>query len=197
MKNQVVRTCLLAVVGFSLTVLPLKAATYIYGDIAFTGGATLNGSLATATAFTSIFGPLGPGNDVQVLFGATGDYAGVPGGTLATFNAFAFNPAPVTPFTLWTFTVGPTTYRFDIDSVVISFQGAFQGIGFLNLQGEGTAHITGFDPTPGTWSITDTGANGPVFSFGNVTSVPEPSTSLFILGGFGLMLITTLRRRKH
>jgi PEP-CTERM motif. len=193
MKKRVLKFWLLGIVGLGLTSAQLPAATYITGEIGFTGGTTLNGPISSATAFLSFFGPSGPGFDVPVVGGSpTGSYAGVPVGTLATFNPFAFDVQPATPHTLWTFTVDSTTYSFEINTVSISYQGP----GFLNIQGQGTAYITGFDPTPGTWSITDTGGNGPVFTFGNITSVPEPSSIAFLAGGFGLMLLNRIYRRK-
>jgi hypothetical protein len=157
-----------------------QAAVYINGNISFSGGATLNGPLTTATAFDSFFGPVGPGTGVPVVSGATGNYAGVPGGTAATFTPFTFNPAPAGTIPLWNFTLGPTSYSFQITSLVVISQNA----SFLNIQGTGVANITGFDATPGTWSITDTGFGGaPVLTFGaGVSVVPEPSASALLVG---------------
>jgi hypothetical protein len=159
-------------------------AQFINGDIQFTGGATLDtGNLATATAFTQIFGPGGPGSQPLVLGGGTqtGSYASVPGGTQVTFQTFSFaTSSPVVP--LWTFTVGATTYSFDASTITVPFQNQF----FLDIQGTGTAFITGFTPTAGTWEVTDTGVgNVPVFTFGAATDVggsaPEPSTMVLLL----------------
>ncbi len=158
-------------------------AGYITGDIQFNGGATLDtGDLATATSFTSIFGPGGPSTMPQVLGGGTQtvDYSTVPDGTLVNFSTFSFAVnAPVTP--LWSFTVGGTSYSFDATSVTVAYQSSF----FLDIVGTGTAHITGFNDTSGVWEVTDTGAGGtPVFTFGAATDLagnptPEPSTSVF------------------
>lgn len=159
-------------------------AQFINGDIQFTGGATLNtGNLATATSFTQIFGPLGPGSQPLVLGGGTqtGDYASVPGGTQVAFQTFSFaTSGSVTP--LWTFTIGATTYDFNATTINVAFQNQF----FLDIQGTGTAQITGFADTPGTWEVTDTGVgNVPVFTFGAATDVngptPEPSTVVLLL----------------
>jgi hypothetical protein len=176
-------------------------AQFINGDIQFTGGATLDtGNLATATAFTQIFGPGGPGTMPLVLGGgtATGDYASVPTGTQVAFQTFSFAPGgPVTP--LWTFMANGNTYSFDATTITVAFQNQF----FLDIQGTGTATITGVDnftPTPGTWEITDTGVgNVPVFTFGAATDVggnpaPEPSTTVLMLV-FAACIVFWVRRK--
>jgi len=197
MKNQITKSFLLGVLSFGLAVLPLGAATYINGNISFTGGITLNGPINTASAITSYFGVLGPGvGGPLVNFGPTGDYAAVPAGKAADFTVFTFNPQPVAPFQLWTFSVGAVTYSFDVTSVVLNFQDSH----FLNLQGTGIASISGggtdFLPTAGTWSITDTGTGGsPVFTFGNITAVPEPSSAA-LMGCLGSILFFVVRRLK-
>jgi hypothetical protein len=156
-----------------------KAQGYINGDISFVGGATLNGPMASATAFASIFGPTGSSSLPQVLGGSqTGDYASVATGTLTTFPVFTFNPSPGLSFPLWTFTFGGNTYSFQADPVITI---DLQTSKFLDLSGTGTASITGFLNTTGDWSIVDTGlGSSPVFTFGASTdvaggSVPEPS----------------------
>lgn len=177
------------------------AQSFINGDIQFTGGATLDtGNLATATAFTQIFGPGGPGTMPLVLGGgtATGDYASVPTGTQVVFQTFSFAPGgPVSP--LWTFMANGNTYTFNASTITVAFQNQF----FLDIQGTGTATITGVDnftPTPGTWEITDTGVgNVPVFTFGAATDVggnpaPEPSTTVLLL--VSAACITFWARRK-
>ncbi|HEV2207707.1 MAG TPA: PEP-CTERM sorting domain-containing protein [Verrucomicrobiae bacterium] len=165
---------------------PVLADTPITGQIQFGGGANLNGSLGTATGFSSFFGPLGTGTP-EVAYGSSGTYASVPVGTGATFSNFSFSPAPVTPFSLWSFSVGTTEYSFDVTSLTIAAQNA----SFLDLQGTGVAHVTGLTDTTGNWSITDTGT-GPMFTFGNLTNVPEPATSGLIL--LGLTALGVRRR---
>jgi hypothetical protein len=179
----------------------VMGANYINGDIQFNGGATLNtGNLATATAFTSIFGPGGPSTMPQVLGGGTqtGDYAGVPDATLVNFQTFSFAiNAPVTP--LWAFTVGTTAYSFDATSVTVAYQSSF----FLDIVGTGTAHITGFNDTSGVWEVTDTGAGGtPVFTFGAATDLsgnpaPEPATSALLLIFLPMAWVAFRARRNH
>lgn len=195
MKYSIVKCLAAGVIGLATVIFasPAHSAPSISGTIEFVGGANLNGPLDSATAFSSFFGPLGTGTP-GVRSGATDTYSIVPVGTQATFSLFAFNPAPVSEFTLWSFSVGATSYSFDATSVVVSAQNA----NFLDLEGTGVAHVTGYADTRGTWSITLTGT-GPTFTFGEQTTiVPEPSVvSLLIVGGASLTLwCARVRRQK-
>ncbi|HUA38492.1 MAG TPA: hypothetical protein VMA35_08895 [Candidatus Sulfopaludibacter sp.] len=154
-----------------VTGMAVHGQIYFNGSINFFGGATLNGSLDTATAFTSFTGPFS--GDPGVLPGATGDFASIPAYSPVTFSTFSFNP-PASNFQLWTLTVGATTYTFDASSVQVDLQNS----SFLNLSGTGTAIVTGYFDTPGNWTITDTGGSSATFTFGASTTVgqvPEPS----------------------
>lgn len=162
-----------------------KAQGYINGDISFVGGATLDAALGSATKFVTIFGPGGSG-DPQVLGGSqTGDYGTVATGTQASFPPFTFIPSPIASFPLWSFTYGGNNYIFQADSITFVYQNSM----FLDIAGTGTASITGFLDTTGTWSIVDTGqSSSPVFTFGAATQVtgppvPEPS-ALALLASF-------------
>jgi hypothetical protein len=195
MKYSIVKYLAVGLIGLTVItfVSPVHAAPSITGTIEFVGGASLNGPLDTATAFSSIFGPLGTGNPL-VRSGATGTYSLVPAGTEATFSLFTFNPAPAAPFTLWSFSIEGTAFSFDATSVVVSSQNA----NFLDLEGYGTAHVTVFADTQGTWSITLTG-NSPVFTFGaQTTVVPEPSAAaMLLLGSGGLAAFWRCRRPRE
>ena len=143
-------------------------ATPISGDINFDGVAKTNTSnLATATSFTSISG-------VTVVPVEDGNYTGTSGQTV-TFTPFSFSAAGVTP--LWSFTVGSTHYWFDATSITIDTQVK----NFLNVGGFGMAYETGFDPTPGTWSITDTGGKATV-TFGSAATVPDGGATALLVG---------------
>jgi hypothetical protein len=196
MNCPIARKLTAALAGLAIFALasPLYAAPSITGTIEFVGGANLNGPLDTATAFSAIFGPLGTGNPL-VRSGASGTYSIVPAGTEATFSLFTFNPGPVSPFTLWSFSVGSTLFSFDATSVAISDQNA----NFLDLEGTGVAHVTGYADTQGTWSITLTGS-GPTFTFGEQTTiVPEPSTATLLLaavGGLSVFWRANARRKE-
>lgn len=158
-------------------------ATPISGNINFNGVAkTDTGNLATATKFTSISG-------VSVVPLETGNYAGTTGDAV-TFTPFSFSTSAVTP--LWSFTIGSTHYWFDATSVMIDSQMK----NFLNLEGQGVAYETGYDPTPGIWSITDTG-RGPTVTFGFSATVPDTGATALLVGlGLAGIAVGMLAQRR-
>ncbi|HVU26468.1 MAG TPA: PEP-CTERM sorting domain-containing protein [Verrucomicrobiae bacterium] len=169
----------------SLTI-SAQAQSSIDGSISFSGGATLNGPLESATAFTEIIAGINPFPGSE-----TGNYAGISVSTPVTFNPFEFDSSPVSPIPMWTFTVGSTVYSFEIDSLSVQTQNS----SFLNIMGVGTAHIDGYTDTQGTFAITDSGLGGPVFTFGaGVNVVPEPAT--FGCFALGLSILACARRFK-
>ena len=178
----------------------LQAQPFISGNIQFNGGATLDtGNLATATAFTSIFGPNNSLNPVVLPGGETGSYALIPGNTPATFNTFTFEgvSATPTPFSSGPSTNSSTSYSFYATSVTVVYQSSF----FLDIQGTGIADIDGFSPTAGLWQVTDSGAGGvPVFSFGAATEAsggpaPEPTTVALLFFSLPLVWLALRARR--
>lgn len=180
-------------ISFGLGLASEKAhAVPISGGIAFQGMFELDGGLGDATAFTSF-------SNVSVTSGS-GSYAGVPVATPVSYapqpgdpdGGFAFNPLDPSPLSpLWTFTLaGPTDYSFDLISVSVLVQNDFA----LVLQGTGTAKITGFDDTPGSWNFMSTGFGPTLFEFTNATSVPEGGSTVALLG-FSLLGMETLRRK--
>jgi hypothetical protein len=165
----------------------------ISGTISFTGGANLNNPIATATGYSSFFGP-GVGNLPVVLGGSqTGTYGGIAALTPVTFTPFTFLPF-TGPQLLWSFSTGGETYSFTATALTDLTQ-----IGYLNLQGTGFASATGlvnYTDTAATWSYTDTGS-GTSVSFGaSITTTPEPSTiSLLAVFGLAACAIHIARRK--
>ena len=192
------RLLLATVSGLAAAVCSIAAdAQPISGTIDFTGGAVLNGSLETATTFTSYFGN---GVSLPTVLGGsqTGDYQFVPVGTQVTMDPFSFNPfnpSSVVSIPLWSFSVNTTKYSFTATSIFLVLQSPH----FLNIEGAGIASITGFADTPATWSFTDTGSGaGPSFNFGgSIAVVPEPSITPLVMALplLGCMLLDI--RRKH
>jgi len=165
-------------------------ANTINGAISLSGSYTVDGTNfkpfnaitnpTGATAFTSFSG-------VRVD-DANGDYSGTVGASV-THNAFVFEPFTTAITPLWTFTVGATTYSFDLDSVSIDFRNSKS----IVLSGQGEANITGFDTTPGDWTFT-ANAGGGTFSFSSTNVVPDGGATAVMLGA-ALLGLGAIRRK--
>jgi hypothetical protein len=174
------------------------SAGLIQGHISFLGVADLNNSMDSATAIVSYSGIMDShgithANPTVQFHSQSGDYLSVPTGTEVTWSPFFFGQSSVVP--LWTVTVNSVTYSFDATSVTVVSQTAT----FLNISGDGIAHIDGFTDTLGTWSITSTGGNS-TFTFGagatatGQAPVPEATSCLGLLT-LGLGSLAVLRKR--
>src|SRR5690606_21996106 len=172
------------------------SAVPISGKIYFnsTGATVDTGDLATANAYLA-FDPVFVSGG---LSSPTGDYTGLAGAAV-TFNTFNFG-TPVVPFTLWTIIDGGLKYSFEAHSVSIKPDRDSE---FLNLRGNGIATITdefgndvGYDATSGTWTITNTGQGGQVFTFGATTAVPDGGTTAALMG-LGLVAVGMIARRRR
>ena len=179
-----------ATVGTLLFSVAAQGNIYTGSVIDFSGGATLNTSLGSASGFLGFCGPNGTGSPVVLGDTQTGVYADVPAGTPVTFTPFIFNPATANTL-LWSFTYGGTDYSFTITSETTYFQNS----NFLNLAGEGLANI-GSTAMPATWSITatDTGTSSVTFGAA-IAAVPEPSSMGFALLGSIACIPLLVRRR--
>jgi hypothetical protein len=174
----------LAVVIFLLSPLSANAA-FVTGEIAF-GGSTVGDDWTTATQIDFL--------GVNVT-GGTGDFAGVPFGTLVTIqDPFVFDPAgsgAVDPF--WTFNSGGLIYSFALEDWMINER----QVDFLDLTGTGTVSITGYDDTPFNWalSLDEAGEMIAAVSMSN-SPVPLPEPGTLGLLGLGLLGMGIARRRK-
>ena len=184
--KSIIRLAAPLVLGICGTLSQQASATMIVGEISFSGSYTTDSSnLTLATKFTSFTG-------VTVSAGPTLDYAGLAGASV-TQNPFTFDPFPaggVVP--LWSIS-GGSGASFDLLGLTIDFESPIAII----LSGSGTAHLTGKDATPGTWTMS---ANtlGTTFSFSSTNAsspaVPEPGTAL--AGAMMVGLCGATRRRR-
>lgn len=188
MKKQIV--ALLA--GAMLMLATSSMASPISGNISFVGDLNLTGdsspvlaSNATGIDFVSAITYGGKG----------GDYASVPLGTPVTFSDFTFYPSSLLPINdLWSFTSGGKTYNFDLLAVTASHD----PVNTLALNGTGLLEITGFDNTPGTWSLTTQDGKEGTLTFSSqasaVAPVPEPGSVMLL--GVGLLGFAIFGKRR-
>ena len=178
--------------GLILGLMALAAPAFaipITGEVFTTGRYTTDtGDLANATAI-----------DFSIAWttGGTGSYASAASAHYeVSYHDFTFAPSPAAPVNpLWWFTDGYSTYSFVMNSVDVVTQTATA----LDLIGYGVLNITGYDPTPGSWSFTTTCRNAQCtgrFKFSaEATDVPEPGSLALI--GLGLIGIGIARRRRQ
>lgn len=170
------------------------SAVMIEGSVAFDGSVSLDSPIPTATKFVSF-------TNAKVSTGTqTGDYVGTVG-TTVSMESLDFSPFSVPTDPFWSFSFGGLDYAFTLDSLVtadIEFLGA--GLWRLGVAATGVAMITGYDATPGAFSITTTGdASATDLGFGSFTFVPTPPTfvpdasSSLVLLGFGLLVVASGR----
>jgi hypothetical protein len=182
MKSKLIKLLIVgAVIAFVGSSVPVQAIP-IVGDISFGGSYTVdNPNLTIATKFITF-------SSVIVIPIEHGDYVGTAGNSV-TFTPFTFSP-PTTPVVpLWTFTIGPTTYSFNALTMTVPYKSS----SLLDIQGTGTAYITGRDPTPGIWNVTANKA-GASFSFSSSAAVPDGGTTVLLLGA-ALSALGLIKRR--
>jgi hypothetical protein len=189
--NKTMKTVLTAVaiafLGCSVLSERAQALPQITGDIGFFGAAAASGAspgFPVTITFT---------NPWSVLSG-TGDYAGVPFGTPATFTNFSFTGdgagatlgAANTPE--WSFSFGGVNYSFDLLSLTNGHTGASAGGTSMAFSGIGTVHATGFEDTPATWALQGSG-QGFNFTLSSSTTAAVPEGGVMSLLGLGLALL--------
>jgi hypothetical protein len=215
MKNTLKKSLalLLMAVGLAATTDRVSAAMMIQGQIGLVGRGTLNGSLATATGFSTF-------DRVRVGFVADEfvDTAAVPVDTQVTMNPFAFDAAPATPIELWSFQHGASTYSFNLHTVGYE-RLMMDGYTFLNVSGTGYAYIDGVRQTPAEFGLSAMQGSGsssvkltwsaetvtlwspdpvapapPVVNGPAVAGVPEAGSALFLLIA-AMVSVEILRKR--
>ena len=189
MNNRFLRIFIAGVMTLCVCWISSAQAVQITGGISIGGAAAAdNGNLALATQFLS-FGSPTP----VTISSALGSYVGTVGDTNICVP-FIWN-LPSTPVSnLWSFTVGPTTYSFDLASLTFT-NGSIGAMSFLVLNGTGTEKITGFDPTPASWNLSAVTSGNSIFSFNSsIMAVPEPAA--VVLVGTGLLGFLAFSRRR-
>jgi hypothetical protein len=174
-------------------------AAMINGTVGFTSSPNTPAGTATQSGGVTT---IHFNNPLFVNFG-TDDYSGTSGQPVH-FTDFSFTGtgtsaslgSSIVPE--WTFSIGSTTYSFDLQNLV---SGTFTPgrVSALSLQGEGIAHITGFDDTEASFSLQGTGNH---FTFtilqasttavGN--AVPDGGSAMTLLG-LGLVAVEVVRRK--
>jgi hypothetical protein len=189
MKKSLIKLAGALLLAFAVS--SVAHANPINGSISFSNNSGLttdSGNLLTATKITGITG-------VTVSTGSTaptGTYAGTDGDAVTFITPIDFSGSAITPFSLWTFTAGGTTYSFTATSVGVVTQLAT----FLNIGGSGIAYVTGYTPTAGVWSLTSTSTNSVALTFSASTTVPDGGTTALLVGLSLLGLSVAARRRK-
>ena len=147
-------------------------------------------------------GPSGPPDTIHYVdpwhtVAATGSYAVVLTGTNTTFNDFSFigdgTAAALigTDSPIWTFSIGATTYSFDLLTLTDGHVDAAS----MGFSGTGIAHITGLEDTPASFALEGdgTGFNFQLSSSTTAATTPEGGTTVIMLA-FGLVLVGIVRR---
>ncbi len=161
----------------------------ITGQIDLSGTATADSSdFLTATEFESFTG-------VTVGGAPSGTYAGVADGQAVSMaNPVVFAPTPVLPVSpLWTFTIGTTTYDFNLKSLSVGPISANS----IQLDGSGTLQVTGYDDTPGIWILNASTFGSDTFTFESsnaAAGVPDGGTTVLLLG-VSLTSLALIKRR--
>lgn len=186
----------LALAGlFSLALSGATAhAVPITGEIDFgLGSVVMNGTAATATAFTSF----SPG---LVAVTHTGAFSIISTGTAATTSqgaGFSFSPFSGPLTNVWTVTNGSTTFTFELDGITTITRQTALDPNTLTLNGFGKISATGaggFTTTNGLWSLTATGDTMNV-SFSSATvGLPDGGFTLALLGS-AVIGLELLRRK--
>jgi len=159
----------------------LKASP-IFGEISFSGGASLDGSnFSDSTAFTSFSG-------IEVD-SSNGIFSGLVAGTPINMEPFSWTAFPASGLSPLWYEAGNPSNRFNL--FYLNVDGVTDNS--LNLSGGGTAYIEGVG-YKGDWILTANGL-GSTFNFSSTTqAVPDGGATAALLG-LGLIGVAAASRR--
>jgi hypothetical protein len=165
-------------------------ATPITGSIEFFGSAHASG-------------PSGPPDTIHFdnpwnSLAGTGSYLTVPFGTATTFMDFTFTGDGTaatlvgTDTPIWTFTIGATTYSFDL----LALTNGHVEPGAMAFSGTGIAHITGLADSSASFALQGAGTGFDfTLSSSTTATIPEGSTTVLLVLGLLLVGIVTFRQK--
>ncbi len=174
---------IIAIISACLSLITSQA-NQITGIIDFDGNVTYNGPLATTTGISIISGVF--------VSGATEDFYPETGFSPVHFTPFIFTSIASTPIELWSFTHNGKSFSFTLNDCTPLYANHS-----LTISGNGVITATGYEPTPGFWTLSSSG----IFRFtsevlSNPNIVPDGATTAILLGT-SLFAMSIIRRKSH
>jgi hypothetical protein len=189
MKGSRISLSVLAIAVLGLIATRQVAEAQISGTIDFTTAPNVTGGFVTQGGGTTT---VTFNNPLHVDF-ATGDYSSTVGQPV-NFDSIAWTGTGTSSMLIssnspeWAFTIGATTYSYDL----LSLESASFTQTAVVVTGHGTAHITGFANTVGTFSFQGTGHEF-IVSTVVAAAAPEGGSAVVLLG-LGLFAVEGFRR---